>query len=93
MRGGSCGCRKPGIELARRLRAFGFAQGFVDDHLEIGLVAKTAFGGLDAGLGDVFWVEADGGRGECSAFGDGADTKASLRASFASSFVNCSSSP
>ena len=43
---------------------FGFAQGFVDDHLEIGLVAESSLGGLNAGLGYICRVEVDGGVGD-----------------------------
>lgn len=50
----------PGLTRGRALRFFGLAQGFVDDHLQVGLVAQAALGGLDAGFGDVFGVEADG---------------------------------
>jgi hypothetical protein len=42
---------------------FSGAQSFVDDHFEVGLVAEAMLGGLDAGLGDVFRVEPDGGGG------------------------------
>ena len=48
-----------GLTRGRALRFFGLAQGFVDDHLQVGLVAQAAFGGLDAGFIDVFGVEAD----------------------------------
>ena len=40
------------------------AQGFVDDHLEVGLVAEAALGGLDAGFGYVFWVQIDADKGK-----------------------------
>ena len=40
------------------------AQGFVDDHFKIGLVAQAALGRLDAGFGDVFGVEANCGGGD-----------------------------
>ena len=48
----------------RALRFFGLALGFVEDHLQISLVAQATFGGLDAGFGDVFRIEADGGAGQ-----------------------------
>ena len=40
------------------------AQGLVNNHFQIGLVAQTALGSLHPGQGDVLGVEADGGCGQ-----------------------------
>src|SRR3954468_1361293 len=50
-----------------RLRCFTLllrvTQGLVNDHLEVGLITKATLGCLDAGLGDIVGVQANGGGG------------------------------